>query len=233
MIITIDGPVASGKSSVARSLAKKLDFYYLGTGSLYRGLAYLLMHYVSDHEDYLRNPNSQDLKTYLDPNRFVYLYDHVHGEKILFDGQDITPFLKKNSKMDAAASILSTSKLARDALLDVQRSYGKQFDLVTEGRDAGSVVFPNADVKIFLTASLEVRAQRWRADQKKQGNHFSLKNSMDIISTRDERDQKREVAPLVKPSGAIVIDNSDIGREETLEVLVSIAIAARVLVKKF
>jgi len=217
MIITIDGPVASGKSTIARRLAKKLKMYYLGTGSLYRGLAYVLIHHASYLEEDLENPKPEDLKTYLDPKRFVYVYDHEHGEKITFDGQDITPFLKKGASMDKAASVLSAKKVVREALLELQRFYGKNYDLVVEGRDVGSVVFPDADYRFFLTASLQIRAQRWQSDQQKKGVEVAIEDAMKIVSARDKRDQERKVAPLIKPSGATLIDNSDLDLEETLK----------------
>lgn len=216
MIITIDGPTASGKSSVARALAKKLNVYYLATGMLYRAIAYVLLHNAGYTKDGLRIPNPEDLATYLDPKRFRYLYDHEKGEQIFFDDQEITPFLK-GSEIDEASSILSANQLVRDALLAIQRSFAKTFDLVAEGRDVGSVVFPNADYKFFLTASVDVRARRWQADQKKKGNDFSLAQAAEKITQRDERDKNRKIAPLVKPCGAILIDNSDLDFQQTLE----------------
>lgn len=218
MIITIDGPTASGKSTVAKRLAKRLGFYYLGTGLMFRAIAYLLVNQASSSHDQLRNPQKKDLDLYLDPERFVYTYDN--SGKILFDGQDLTPFLK-TSEIDSASSIVSTNQNVRNALLKIQRLCGKKFDLVAEGRDVGSVVFPDADVKFFLTASTELRAQRWQQDQKKKGNEFSLDEAIEIINTRDQRDSSREVAPLVKPKDAFVIDNSEMSLEETLQKMVN------------
>jgi len=216
MIVTIDGPTASGKSSVARALAKKLNIYYLATGMLYRAAAYVLIKQAGYAKKNLKNPKPEDLNVYLDPERFQYFYDSAQGEKILFDGQEVTPFLK-GSDIDDASSILSANRLVRKALLDMQRSFAKKFDLVAEGRDVGSVVFPNADHKFFLTASVVVRAKRWQADQGRKGNSFSLDQAIEKISQRDERDKNREVAPLVKPSDATLIDNSDLDFQATLK----------------
>jgi len=218
MIITIDGPVASGKSTVARKLAQRLEMYYLGTGLMFRGLAYVLIEHASYDEYDLHNPKQHDLRRFLNSKIFFYDCDASCSGRILFDGQDVTSRLK-NVHIDAAASILSTNKVVRQALLQVQRLCGQKCDLVAEGRDVGSVVFPNADAKFFLTASVLVRAQRWQADQKKKGNSVSLDEAINVISVRDERDSNREVAPLIKPHGAIVVDNSDCDIEKTLEII--------------
>lgn len=216
MIITIDGPTASGKSTLAKAIAKKMGIYYLATGMLYRAIAYVLVHYAGYQANQLKDVSLRDLYTFLDPNRFVYNYDAEHGEKIFFDGNDITPFLK-DSSIDALSSILSADKSVRGALLKIQRAFGKKLDLIVEGRDVGSVVFPDADFKFFLTASVQVRAKRWQLDQAKKGASFSLHEAIEKISERDERDRRRKIAPLVKPSGAIVIDNSDLDFQATLK----------------
>jgi len=216
MVITIDGPTASGKSTVARLLAKKLGFYYLNTGYLYRAVAYLLINNCSYTDDNLKNPDPVDLEQYVDPNRLIYDYDENYKEKILFDGMDITPFLK-TSFIDKSASIVSANKLVRELLLEVQRVAGKKFDLVAEGRDIGSVVFPDADVKIYLTASVNTRAERWRAEQLEKGNTFSFEEAVNIVKDRDKRDREREISPLIIPDDAIVIDDTDLDIQQTLE----------------
>ncbi|MDR3646097.1 MAG: (d)CMP kinase [Candidatus Babeliales bacterium] len=200
MIITIDGPVASGKSFLARELANKLGFYYLNSGLLYRGLAFVI----------LNNP-SLDIKTII--SHLKYFYDG-HKESIKYDDKDITPFLK-TPQIDQASSIMSADPHVREILLDFQRNFAKQNDLVTDGRDCGSVVFENADVKIFLTASIKVRAKRWQHDQELKGNIYSQEECEAIITDRDKRDQEREIAPLVVPKDAIILDNSELDEEET------------------
>lgn len=214
MIITIDGPTASGKSTVAKRLAQELGIYYLGTGLMFRGAAYLLKERAGYKISDLSHPNPDDVATYLDCDRFVY---DASG-RILFDGQDLTPYLKK-SDMDIAASIVSTNKTVRQALLAIQRACGKKLDLVVEGRDVGSVVFPEAQAKFFLTASVPVRARRWQDDQEKKGNRFSLDEAIEKITARDRRDMERDVAPLIKPHDAIEIDNSTIDLQKTVELM--------------
>jgi len=215
MIITIDGPTASGKSTIARLLAKKLGIYYLGTGLLFRGAAYLLLEHKSYSEDDLLNPQKEDIVLYLDPERFIYKGDQSCDGKVFFDGTDLTPFLK-TSCIDAAASILSMNRLVREALLRIGRACGATVDLVAEGRDVGSVVFPHAEVKFFLTADTSVRAERWKTQQEKKGNRFSLSEAIDNITARDKRDRERACAPLIKADDAILIDNSGLDLQETL-----------------
>jgi len=216
MVITIDGPTASGKSTIARKLAKKLEFYYLNTGYLYRAIAYLLIQNCSYKDEDLRNPDPADLQKYVDPNRLVYDYDLHSNEQIIFDGQNITPFLK-NKFIDKGASIISTNKMVRELLLNVQRVAAQKFDLVAEGRDTGSVVFPNADIKIYLTASVNTRAERWRADQLEKGNTFSFDEAVNIVKDRDKRDKEREISPLIIPDNAIVIDDTNLDIDQTLD----------------
>ena len=144
-----------------------------------------------------------------------FLYDIATGH-VLCAGKNLTQNLK-NKTIDAASSIVSTNQQVRTALLKIQRACGQRFDLVAEGRDVGSIVFPDAALKFFLTASVPIRAQRWRADQEKKGNQFSLDEATNIISERDKRDSERSVAPLVKPEGAALIDNSKLNLQATVE----------------
>ena len=216
MIITIDGPAASGKSTVANFLAKKLGFYYINSGFLYRAIAYLLINHCLYKENNLRNPDPLDLKTYIDPNRLLYDFDQDYKVLIIFDGQNITPYLK-TSFIDKGASIVSTNEMVRELLLDIQRVAAQKFNIVAEGRDLGSVVFPEADIKIYLTAALKARAKRWQKDQLEQGNVFSLEEAMNIIRDRDKRDKERKIAPLVIPDNAIVVNNSDMTIESTFK----------------
>jgi len=221
MIITIDGPTASGKSTIARLLAKRLKFYYLNSGLLYRAVAYLLVNNCLYKENNLLNPRPEDLQKYIDSARFLYDYDEGFKERILFDGENITPYLK-TSFMDKSASVLSANKMVRDLLLKIQRVCAQKFDIVAEGRDMGSVVFPEANFKFFLTASVQVRAQRWIDDQQKLGNKFFTNEAIDRITERDKRDKEREIAPLSIPQGAIIVDNSDLNIQETLDRMVEL-----------
>ena len=216
MIITIDGPTASGKSSVGRLLAQELGAYYLYTGLLYRALAYILMKDYGYTLESIAVPNLADVQKVLDPKRFIYCYDDQQRERIFFDEVDITPFLKDSATIDQAASIISTNNDVRNALNTMQREIANQQDVVIDGRDSGSVVFPHADYKIFLTASEKERAKRWQLQQEKKGNSVTFDQALSALKTRDERDAKRVHAPLIIPEGAKVIDNTGMSIDQTV-----------------
>jgi len=216
MIITIDGPVASGKSTAGRMLAKRLGMYYLYSGLLYRALGYILCTRHGYTEETLANIQKADVEYFFHPERFVYLYDDQFHERILFENEDITPHLK-TAQIDKYASILATLEPIRNTTRAFQRELARRFDVIVDGRDAGSSVFPNADIKIFLTASLSARAVRWKADQENQGRMYNLDEAMRKVSERDMRDEQRKHDPLVIPDDAIVINNSMMTPEEAGE----------------
>jgi len=215
-IITIDGPTASGKSTIARMLAKELNYYYVCSGLLYRALAYLLINHYGYTESTVTHVEPKDIAACFEPEKFMYLYDAQHGERIIFDNEDITGYLK-DSFIDRIASITSVSEYVRHFVTLLQHSLAADHNIVIDGRDTGSTVFPHADVKFFLTASVEVRAQRWLQDQHKRGHHFVLQEAVDKIVDRDRRDMQRAVAPLIIPEGAIIVDNSNFTLQQTFD----------------
>lgn len=221
MIITVDGPAASGKSTLARSLAQRFGCFYLNTGLLYRAIAYILINNCAYTLEDLENPDPIQLQLYIDPKRLVYDYDKDFKERIFFDGQDITPFLK-TSFIDKGASIVSTNEMVRDLLLDVMRVVPQKFKVVAEGRDTGTVVFPEANVKIYLTAPVQVRAERWKKEQLGKGISFTLEEAIETLKERDKRDSERKIAPLVIPDDAIIVDNCDMDAHQTLEHVLSL-----------
>jgi cytidylate kinase len=219
MIITIDGPVASGKSTVSRMLAQRLGYYYLNSGALYRALGYLLVNRCGYTEQSIAHPTYADIQNCCDAHHFLYQYDAHHQERIFFDGANITPYLK-DCFMDKIASIVSVDEQVRKAVTCMQRDIANKHDVVTDGRDVGSVVFPYADAKFFITASVEIRAQRWRKDQEKYGNHISYQQALNLITDRDNRDTYRTIAPLIIPPGAVVIDTSDLTLDQILTTMI-------------
>ncbi len=220
MIITIDGPTASGKSTVAVQLAHTLGYYYLNTGFLYRGISYLLMSKYGYTLPELTRPKEADIHAILDPSRFKYTY-HDGQAGVMYDGEVITPFLK-NKTNDQASSIVSGNQMVRDALLEYQRHYTKNYNVIAEGRDTGTIIFPNAEIKIFLTASLQERARRWQQQQLLQGTRYSLEEASAQVRERDERDSTRAIAPLIVPPGATVFDNTNLTQEQTVHALIDI-----------
>jgi len=215
MIITIDGPTASGKSTTAQMLSCKLGFFYLNSGFLYRALAYILMNNNGYTAKNMHAVTKEDIRA-IELDSLTYSSDDLDNPHIHYKNKEITGYLKANADIDQASSILSTNSEIRNALLEVQRTIGKKHDLVIDGRDAGSVVFPYADFKFYLTAPLEVRARRWMHDQSLRGKSIKLEEALQQLRVRDERDMSRAVAPLKVPEGAIILDNEAYTLEETV-----------------
>lgn len=218
MIITIDGPSISGKTSIARMLAQQLHFDYLSSGLLFRGLAYILVHQFGYHESRLAEPKVSDIQAALARGNFEYRYSKEVGEQFFWHTKDITPLLT-DQKIGNYASIMGTNRDVRSALAQLQHTLADNKDIVTDGRDAGSVIFPNAQIKFFLTASVQVRADRWQKNQKEIGREITKEQALQEITERDERDANRVIAPLRIPEQAIIIDSSALTKDQVLEKL--------------
>ena len=216
MIITIDGPAASGKSSAAQALAQKLGFYYINTGFLYRAVTYCLSALHDYKREDLKAVNKADLAVCLDPQRLIYSYNSETGPRVAYDGQDITSHLK-DLEIDVRVALISPQPDVRHALCHFQRSVAQTKNIVVDGRDLGSVVFPYADYKFYLTASLSVRAARWQKDQQKRGNIFTLQEAEECLNDRDMHDSSRLYSPAVMATDAITIDSSDLNFKEMLD----------------
>lgn len=218
MIITIDGPTASGKSTIARTLAEELHFYYISSGILFRAVAYALLHDGYTYDEFA-TLTSKDIKKYL--HKLSYHYCPVEKERVLLSNTNITSYLK-TPEIDRGSSIIALNQNVRKLLLMLQQKVAHEHNVVVEGRDTGSVVFAHADIKFFVTASEQERARRWQADQKKKGNAFTIKESLREIKERDVRDATREIAPLIVPKEAIRIDTTDMALQEVIEVIMTI-----------
>jgi cytidylate kinase len=218
-VITIDGPAASGKSSVSRLLAQKLGWIWVSTGAFYRGLALVAQRLGVDASNETELANLA-----VDPVWAVQL--SPEATHVLFRGEDVTGGIKAESVGNYASRVSQYPKV-RQALLDAQRQCaGKGHGLVAEGRDCGTVVFPQAKLKVYLTASAFSRAQR-RAQESGEGSADLLK----MQKQRDAQDTGRTVAPLAVPEGALVIDSSEMGLMEVVDQIhssyVDIVAAAR------
>ena len=220
MIITIDGPTASGKSTVAALIAKKLGFYHLNTGFLYRSLAYLLVTTRGYSESALENVKQEDIAECVRPDFFSYTYGVQKDVCVSYKGTEITRFLK-DSLVDRYVVLISPQKLVREAMVEQQRALAKKYNLVIDGRDVGSLVFPQANFKFYLTASLPVRAARWQKDQQARGNVFTLEEAQELVHDRDVKDMSRKISPLAVPVGGIEVDNSHLTLDETVQKLLS------------
>ncbi|MBM3198474.1 MAG: (d)CMP kinase [Chlamydiae bacterium] len=211
MIVTIDGPSGTGKSTMARRLAGVLNIAFFDTGALYRSLAWWLQ-----HKDCALERVQECLKD------FVLVIQEERGGVRYFVGEQDVSLAIRSPDITLLASKLAAIKEVREALLPLQRDYAKDRDVVFEGRDIGSIVFPAAEIKIFLTASPEVRAERRYKEMKAKGvNPLPPFNEVLLsLQQRDTRDSEREVAPLLCPKGAFVLDTSSLTQDEVLDILV-------------
>jgi cytidylate kinase len=210
MIITIDGPAASGKSSVARKLADKLGFMYLNSGFLFRAVAYLV---------YDRNIPVGSLPTmlYVGPDSpLQYRSSPKTGPQVLYHHEDITPFLKTPS-MDQLSSELALDPLVRNLVRVYQQKSALTQSIVAEGRDCGTAIFPHANYKFFLTASDSIRAERWQKELSRKGIHCDLSESLQSIQERDRRDSERAIDPLTIPQDSEVVDTSSLTIQEVVD----------------
>tara|TARA_Y100000768_G_scaffold169595_1_gene126957 strand:+ start:499 stop:1155 length:657 start_codon:yes stop_codon:yes gene_type:complete len=205
-IITVDGPSASGKGSLAKALAKKLNFLSLDSGLLYRAYSYC----------FDKSQNHSDAKKYFS-NLKINSIDHkMH---VFEKNIDITLILRSEN-VAKSASKLSSLKETRDNLITFQRDLASDNGLVADGRDMGTVVFPNAKTKIFLVADEEVRAKRRFAELIINNPSITLSSVVKDIRDRDDADQKRCFSPLTPAKDALVIDSSDLTEEEVLDLTI-------------
>jgi CMP/dCMP kinase len=207
-IVAIDGPVGAGKSTVARALARALDFSYLNTGAMYRAVA-VAAHYI----------NLDDRTA---EGRLEQLLDSIaisfDGERVLLNGKDVTGEISEPAIGDLA-SRLSTRPVVRARLRQLQRTAGEAGGIVIEGRDIGTAIFPDAEFKFFLTAGLEVRAARRFAELAARGANITEAEVRAQLEERDRRDQQRDLAPLRQAADAIVIDSSELDVEQVVRAM--------------
>ncbi|WP_137888138.1 (d)CMP kinase [Pseudomonas sp. 2FE] len=214
-VIAIDGPSGSGKGTVAGLLAKKLGWSLLDSGALYRLLAFAARNHGVD----LTNEEAMKvLAAHLD----VQFIAATNGQpqRIILEGEEVTDAIR-NEQVGAGASQVAALPAVRDALLQRQRAFLEAPGLVADGRDMGTVVFPEAPLKIFLTASAEERARRRYLQLKAKGDDVNLTSLLDEIRARDERDTQRAVAPLKPAPDAIQLDSTELSIEQVLERILS------------
>lgn len=212
LVITIDGPAASGKSTVARLLAERLGASFLDTGAMYRAVTLAAIEGgvdMSDEEKLLGVFDNRKLQFAVREGRMV----------VSIDGVDVTEQIRRQEVTTNVRYVASAAKV-REKLVEMQRQFAaREKKIVTEGRDQGTVAFPKADVKFYLTADTGERARRRQNELRTRGGLESLERIQDAIEERDKSDQDREVGPLRPAEDAIVVDTTDLGIEEVVEQL--------------
>ena len=201
--IAIDGPAGAGKSTIAKRLAKELGYMYVDTGAIYRTVAYFFDLWGVAPKDI------DGIARYIDELNIDIEYDEEGTQHMLMNGIDVTDDIR-TPEISQKASLVSAHAIVRDMLLDMQRDVAKQYDVVMDGRDIGTVVLPKATVKIFMTASAEVRAQRRCDELTAKGMKANYNQVLKDIQQRDYQDTHREVAPLKMCRDSIKLDTSEL-----------------------
>jgi cytidylate kinase len=212
LVITIDGPAASGKSTVARLLAERLGVSFLDTGAMYRAVT------LAAIEADVNMSDEEELLGVLDDRKFQFA---VREGKMMvcIDGLDVTERIR-SPKVTANARYVASAAKLREKLVEMQRQFAaREKKIVTEGRDQGTVAFPEADIKFFLTADAKERARRRQAEMRAKDGSDSLEQIQRAIEERDKSDQERAVGPLRPAEDAIVVDTTDLSIEEVVEKL--------------
>lgn len=212
-VIAIDGLSATGKSSVAKKIANRLSIVYVDTGAMYRTCAYYFItnHIEISEENAVKHMNEIDIKlSYNDGSMAIFL-----------NNEDVTDKIR-TSEISMGASNISKIAYVREKLVDMQRKVGENSSVVMDGRDIGSVVFPNADLKVYLDADSKVRAIRRKRDLEKIGQHLSIEEIEEDIKKRDFQDMNRENSPLIKVKDAVAIDTTDMSVEDVVNYIINL-----------
>ncbi len=212
--VAIDGPAGAGKSTIAKSVAAELNFIYVDTGAMYRAIAlYLIRNGITADENAKISEKCKEANVSI---------QYVDGKQVvLLNGEDVNPYIR-TEEVGNMASASSTNPDVRAQLLDLQRDLAANNDVIMDGRDIGTNILPSAQVKIYLTASIEVRAKRRYNELVAKGLECDLKEIEKDIAERDERDMNREIAPLKQAEDAIFLDTSDMGIEEVKNAIIDL-----------
>ena len=207
--IAIDGPAGAGKSTIARRIAAELGYKYVDTGAIYRTVAYFLDLWGVSPKDV------DGVERYIDELTVGIEYDDEGKQHMIMNGMDVTDDIR-TPDISKKASDVSAHGCVREMLLDMQRDVVKQYNVVMDGRDIGTVVLPKADVKIFLTASAEVRAKRRTLELEAKGQKADYNQILKAIQERDYNDSHRAIAPLKMARDSIKVDTSDMNIDEVI-----------------
>ncbi|WP_179335146.1 (d)CMP kinase [Winogradskyella costae] len=220
IIIAIDGFSSTGKSTVAKQLAKKLNYIYVDTGAMYRAVAYFALENELIGDDFFKE---DDLVNRLEDVNITFIFNETAGfAEVYLNGENIEAAIR-TLKVSKYVSPVATLSAVRRKLVEQQQLMGKDKGIVMDGRDIGTVVFPNAELKVFMTASAETRAKRRYKELTDRGHELSYEDVLENVTTRDHIDSTREDSPLVKAKDAIEIDNSELTIEAQLNTIIGLA----------
>ncbi|CCZ91716.1 cytidylate kinase [Clostridium sp. CAG:167] len=214
MKIAIDGPAGAGKSSIAKLVAKKLSFVYVDTGAMFRTVAY---YFLSQGKD----PSDAEMVTEECEKISISIEYKDGAQHIFLDGTDVSTEIRQE-EVGKNASVVAKNQAVRNRLLALQRQMAEKQDVIMDGRDIGTVVLPDAQVKIYLTASASVRAERRYKELVEKGETCNLKKIEEDIIARDEQDMNREIAPLKQAEDAVLVDSSYMTIEEVVDKIIEI-----------
>ena len=207
--VAIDGPAGAGKSTIARRLAAELGYRYVDTGAIYRTVAYFMDLWGVSPKDV------DGVNRYIDELTIGIEYDEDGLQHMIMNGMDVTQDIRTQD-ISQKASLISAHAVVREVLLDMQRDMARNYDVVMDGRDIGTVVLPKATVKIFLTASPEVRAERRCRELQEKGQKAQYAQILKEIQQRDYQDTHREIAPLKMCRDSVKVDTSNLNLEESV-----------------
>ena len=213
--IAIDGPAGAGKSTIAKMIAKKMNLIYVDTGAMYRAMAYYLLTQNTDFD------NTEDISVKCQSAEISIVYEN--GEQVvILNGENVNPYLRTEA-VGKVASISSANGTVRAKLVELQQRMAERTDLIMDGRDIGTCVLPNAQLKVYLTASSRVRALRRYNELIAKGESCNLDVIEADIIDRDYRDMNRDISPLKQAEDAILVDSSDMTIEEVVDKIISLA----------
>ena len=207
--VAVDGPAGAGKSSISKIVAKKLGYLYIDTGAMYRSVTWAVLH---NHIDV----NNQTAVEALLPELDLTMEASDDSCKVFIAGQDVTDFIR-TPQVNNAVSIVASYKGVRQYLVERQRLMAEAGGVILDGRDIGSVVLPNAELKIYLTASVEARAMRRYLEVKGTVNEQTLEDIKESVMQRDDMDKSRKESPLIQVEDAVLVDSSEMTFDETVE----------------
>ena len=213
--IAIDGPSSAGKSTVAKQIARDLSIIYVDTGAMYRAIGLYVLRQNLDTKD------TAQVCGCLPNIRIATSYDPQAGQRIFLNDEDVSEQIR-SPQASMAASDVSAIPQVRAFLLDLQRDMAKKQSLVMDGRDIGTTILPNAEVKIYLTASADTRAKRRALEYEQKGESFDLDQIRKDIIERDERDMNREISPLKQAEDAVLVDSSEMGIDDVVNAILNV-----------